>query len=205
MTDEDVAAKPLIGLGRLRLGMTADEVAAVSSVFGTAGDPHSVRMSDAHIEDTLNTFAAGMSEEEMKSLRELYAEQGPPQTLANQHFDSGLVSLEYDGGILISITAYQKCSALNLDGLKVFEATPLDVMRHLEKLNGEPGLYIHNSAFFERILVYVDGFTAVSSERGVRIVDDSGDSDAPTFMLRSVSYFPNDISDQLRSYSFLKQ
>ena len=76
-------------------------------------------------------------------------------------------------------------------------------MKLLERLNGKPGMFISNSAFFDEILVYVDGFTEVADGKSVSALQKINLVNDASFMIRQHSYFPNDVSPQIIAHSFL--
>jgi hypothetical protein len=194
---------PNQGLGPLRFGVSSTEVDTYAKIFGHRDYSASDYVPDSIVQETLDQFGGDLTDQQKAEFIELLRREGSTGRIVTELRGGGLVSLEYDDEKLSAIMVLPEASSLNLEGIRLFAAPPLEVLKLLERLNGEPGLYIANSAFFDRILIYVDGFTEVADGKTVRVFEKFDPDNDASIMMRHASYFPNDVSPQLLQHSWL--
>ena len=194
---------PKQGLGSIRFGMRSSEIDRLSDTYGKKEKSADARIPDSILQETLDKFGSALTDEQRAGLLELYREQGPAESLANESRNNGALTFEFDSDRLVAATILPRLTELNLEGQRLFEVPPIEVMKLLERLNGEPGLFIANSAFFDKILVYVDGFTEVAEGKSILVFGKPDSDKDASIMIRRHSYFPNDVSPQLIAHSFL--
>src|SRR5690349_7006825 len=107
---------PRKGLGKLKFGMSAAQVDALSGTYGTVTGRGGDRMADDLLHDTLAKFGEAMSDEEKQALIAVYAEFGPSaDSVTETRGNPGLV-LGYRADRLVEIMPAKNQRPLVLDG-----------------------------------------------------------------------------------------
>lgn len=191
------------GLGPLKFGMTREQVARHRSAFG---DPEVAASgtSDAVFEDTMEMLKRFMAAEDLAAARSAHERSRmTPVAVSEVYQQYGLV-LDYEGDHLSLIQMDPKAAFANLDGQPLFGMPTLDVLRLLERRNGQAGQFRSSYSDFDAIAIYLVEFSAVTPGNSVRATG----SNELSFGQRVIAIRPQPIAPDAAwpkiRYSFLQ-
>lgn len=203
--ESDWTVFPGKGLGRLKFGMSAAQVNALSGAYGAVTGRGNDRVPDDILHDTLEKFGAAMSNEEKQALISLYAQNGPSADNVTETRGNPSLILGYQNDRLAEIMPAQNQRPLFLDGKDVLSLCALESLALLERLNGGPGRYAATEAAFDNLAMSVDGFCVADPITGVRMLDEADKRFAGrTVTLRAEPYLPEGEMDRFVIHSVLK-
>ncbi|MBH1450060.1 hypothetical protein I5U30_18450 [Stenotrophomonas maltophilia] len=203
--ESDWTVFPGKGLGRLKFGMSAAQVNALSGTYGAVTGRGNDRVPDDILHDTLEKFGAAMSNEEKQALISLYTQNGPSADIVTETRGNPGLILGYQDDRLAEIMPAQNQRPLFLDGKDVLSIGALESLALLERLNGGPGRYAATEAAFDNLAMSVDGFCVADPITGVRMLDEADKRFAGrTVTLRAEPYLPEGEMDRFVIRSVLK-
>lgn len=203
--ESDWTVFPGKGLGRLKFGMSAAQVNALSGTYGAVTGRGNDRVPDDILHDTLEKFGAAMSNEEKQALISLYTQNGPSADIVTETRGNPGLILGYQDDRLAEIMPAQNQRPLFLDGKDVLSIGALESLALLERLNGGPGRYAATEAAFDNLAMSVDGFCVADPITGVRMLDEADKRFAGrTVTLRAEHYLPEGEMDRFVIHSVLK-
>jgi hypothetical protein len=200
--EADWTVFPCEGLGKLKFGMSAAQVDALSGTYGAVTGRMNDRIPDDILRDTLQTFGDELAEEEKHALIAAFANSGPSaDSVTETRGNPGLI-LNYRADRLVEIMTAGKQRPLFLDGSDIFALRELEPLALLERLNEGPGRYADTEAAFDNLAMSADGFCVTDPVTGVRVLEDADDRfQGRTVTLRPSPYLPEGEMDRFIVHS----
>lgn len=199
--ETDWLLSPHQGIGRLTFGLSPQEVAALSAVYGAPGP----LMSQEHVAADIEAVIAQLGDIPAGDIAAMRQAAQEVANLATQTLEGHApVLLEYRDRRLDGVSVAAGHQHTHYQGLHVFALGAQDVLALFERANGAPGRYRSTEAAFDHIAVSLHGFSATSARREIRATAATErEFRERAITLRSEPYRPSDEMDQFTSFSFL--
>ena len=153
MDDNIWEIRPRVGLGKLRLGSSPEQIAQLNDTYGMVGSV----IDDADRYGDLDEFAKqfGFSEEDLGAVHDALGDQAAQTARKTEYRIDANLSLIYEGNALVSIQVSRGIERLNFGGELFFHTKPRKFLGALEASNAEPPLVHGPDCVFANIGVFV--------------------------------------------------
>jgi len=195
---------PLVGFGRLRFGLQANETSSLALLYGSVEGEGTFENFSAIEEETRRLFGGFFSQDTLEAgraeARRLEATGGRRQSLAQNGID-----LEFSDSGLVEITLSSATRQAEFEGHSIFALSSSEVLMLLESANDGPGRYGSTGAAFDAISVYLDSFTTMTSGVAVPMSEDDDRFEERTVTLRATPWRADEMLPDGQTFSFIQR
>ncbi len=161
--DRNWRIEPKIGLGDLKFGMSKSEVDRFASIYGPSKGVSADRIPDDILHSTLAELGEGLTEEEKQEILSAYQESGPSAAAETEvRGDKDRLVLTYASDRLVEILADTTARRLKFGDMLVFEAPPIEVVRHIAATLRETPVILNEEVVFPANFVFLFEFLRVA-------------------------------------------